>query len=60
MSDGLHVFVCAVSLLFIGVIAGAALATRYEQQQAIDNGAAEWRIDAETGEREFVWVGGDR
>ena len=45
----------AGALFFIGVGTGLSLATGIEQQKAIDASVGHWSIDAESGEREFVY-----
>ncbi len=45
--------VVVVGCCCIGFIAGRGLC----REEALDAGAAEWRIDPKTGEKSFVWLG---
>lgn len=65
MSDGEGFFAFIIGIvlgILIGIVGVAATDNDYDsgvqatQQQAIDAGAGEWRIDAKTGEKSFHWL----
>jgi len=42
--------------LVVGFVVALILCTSVWHKITIEHGAAEWRIDAKTGNREFAWL----
>lgn len=47
---------CVVVLLFIGFLAGLPVGESNLERRATEAGAAEYVVDAKTGETEFRWI----
>lgn len=55
-SDTFSVIVIAIfAILITAMFVGNFVHYKF-QQEAIENNAAEWRIDSKTGEKQFVWL----